>query len=266
MQEILVPAEWVVQHLNDNSVRIFDMRSPVEYSTGHIPNALLIHYDKIVDFDPAKPFFDIAPKERIEALLSEKGVGNNSKIVIYGDRGGASASKLFWVLEFYGADVGLLEVSFSAWKMKGYPTTRDVPKPQTAKFTAKTNKDHRVSAEYISSKLGKPNVILVDTRNPEEYKGLIASSPRPGRIPNSINLPWFEGASMEKLFKEKNELEKLFNSKGITKDKEVIAYCQVGERASHTFLALRLAGYPNVKIYDRSFSEWSAREDLPVEQ
>jgi thiosulfate/3-mercaptopyruvate sulfurtransferase len=266
MPEILVPAEWVQQHLNDDNVRIFDMRSPVEYSTGHIPNAVLIHYDKIVDFDPAKPFFDIAPKERIEALLSEKGINNNSKIAIYGDRGGASASKLFWVLEFYGANVALLEISFSAWKMKGYPVTRDVPKPQPAKFTAKTNKDYRVSAEYISSKLGKPNVILVDTRNPEEYEGLIASSPRPGRIPSSVNLPWFEGASMEKLFKDKNELEKLFSSKGITKDKEVIAYCQVGERASHTFLALRLAGYPNAKIYDRSFSEWSARSDLPVEQ
>jgi thiosulfate/3-mercaptopyruvate sulfurtransferase len=266
MAEILVPAEWLLQHLNDVNVKIFDMRSPVEYSTGHISNAILIHYDRIVDFDPAKPFFDIAPKERIEALLSEKGVSSNTKVVIVGDRGGASASKLFWVLEYYGADVGLLEISFSSWRAKGYPVTRDIPKPQSAKFVTKMNKDFRASAEYISSKLGKPDIVLVDTRNPEEYQGLVASSPRPGRIPSSVNLPWFEGASMERLFKDKSDLEKLFSSKGITKDKEVIAYCQVGERASHTFLALRLAGYPNVKIYDRSFSEWSARQDLPIEQ
>ena len=266
MSEILIPAEWLLHHLNDNNVKIFDMRSPVEYSTGHLPNAVLIHYDKIVNFDPGKPFLDIAPKERIEILLSEKGASNSSKIVIYGDRGGASASKLFWTLEYYGADVGILEISFSTWKMKGYPVTRDVTKPQPAKFVAKIEKDYRVFAEYIASKLGKPDVVLVDTRNPEEYDGLIVSSPRPGRIPSSINLPWFEGAGMEKLFKDKTGLEKLFEGKGITKDKEVIAYCQVGERASHTFLALRLAGYPNVKIYDRSFSEWSAREDLPVER
>lgn len=267
MDDILVSAEWLVHHLDDKDIRIFDMRSPLEYASGHLPNAVLITYEKIIDFDPNRPYLDVASKERIEELLSEKAVSNDKTIVIYGDRGGASAAKLFWILEMYGATVRILNMSYSAWRSKGYPVTTVTFKPEPTKFSAASQgKDFRVSSDYVASKMGNSNIVLIDTRSPEEYEGYVASGPRPGRIPGSMNIPWSEAVDgMEKIFKSREELAKLFESRGITKDKEIVCYCQVGERASHTFLALRMAGYPNVKIYDRSFSEWSNNFELPVE-
>ena len=264
--DILVSADWLLQNLSDRSIRIFDIRSPLEYASGHLPNAILITYERIVDFDPNRPYLDVASKERIGELLSEKGVGNDMKVIIYGDRGGASAAKLFWVLEMYGANVKILSMPYSVWRAKGYPVTTEKFKPEPAEFVANSHgKDLRVSSDYIASKIGDSNVVLIDTRSPEEYEGYVASGPRPGRIPGSRNIPWSGGVGDTEIFKSAAELAKLFEGRGVTKDKEVVCYCQVGERASHTLLALRIAGYPNVKIYDRSFSEWSNNFELPVE-
>ncbi len=264
---ILVDKEWLSKHLDDRDITILDMRTPIEYGKGHIPGAQLIPYERIIDFAPGRPYLDIGSQSQIESLLSDLGVSNSSRIVVYGDKGGASAARLFWTLEVYGLNVSILEISFTAWRSLGLPVTQDVPTVKKTEFRSNSRPSElRATSEYVAARLENPNTLLIDTRSSEEFNGLIPSGQRSGRIPGSLNIPWENGLGSEgKLFKERASLESLFKDQGVTDDKEIICYCQVGERASHTFLALRLAGFPKVRIYDRSYAEWENKPDLPVE-
>ena len=264
---ILLNAEWLKDNLLDSNIVVLDIRSPREYSSAHIPNSKLVPYDKILDFNADSSYFDIAPKEKIEELLSILGVKNDSVLVICGDRGGTTASRLFWSLTYYGLKVKYLDLSFSKWMSLGYPVTDKVEAINNTDFVITQSKlDFKVDHEYVLSKLDDSGSILLDTRSPDEFNGIIAAGPKSGRIPNSKNFPWELAVGDDGyIFKTIENLSNLFEKFGITKDKEIICYCQVGERASHTFVALQLCEYNNVKIYDRSFADWSTRDNLPIE-
>ena len=266
MIDILVSSEWVKDHLDDDRLIFFDIRSPREYDNGHLPNSVLIPYEKILDFSPNKPFFDIADKTTIEQLLSENGVDNDTQIIVYGDKGGSTASRLFWTLLFYGADVKFLDISYSKWLDLGYPVTTEIYSPRKTTFVANENPDNfRVNSDYVLSKIQDQNTVILDTRSKEEYRGLIAAGPKAGRIPNSKNFPWENAIGINgNIFHTAEELSNIFDNYGL-QNKEIICYCQVGERASHTFLALKICGYSDVKIYDRSFADWSNNSNLPIE-
>ena len=264
--EMLVTADWLLSHLEDQDLRILDMRNPMKYMSGHIPGSVLVPYERVVDSSPSRPYLNVASKDEIEGLLSDSGVNNESLIVVYGDLGGSAAARLFWTLELYGANVKILNIPFVAWMSRGLPVTREIIRPEPSKFVAKKGTDLRISSEQIHAKISNTNMIIVDTRSQEEYGGTVESDHKPGRIPGSINIPWNEAVGgMDLIFKNKDNLEKVFESRGVTRDKEVVCYCHVGERSSHTFLALRVLGYPKVKIYDRSFAEWSSKLELPIE-
>ena len=209
----------------------------------------------------------MASKEQIEELLSILGINNESKLVICGDRGGATASRLFWSLAYYGLSVKFLDISFSKWMSLGYPVTDKVETFANSNFVINQSQlDFKVDHEYVLSKINDSSSVLVDTRSPEEFNGIIAAGPKSGRIPNSKNFPWEAAVGDDGfIFKNIEHMNSLFEESGITKDKEIICYCQVGERASHTFVALQICGYNNVKIYDRSFADWSTRDNLPIE-
>ena len=265
---ILLNAEWLKDNLLDSNIVVLDIRSPREYSSAHIPNSKLVPYDKILDFNADSSYFDVAPKEKIEELLSILGVKNDSVLVICGDHGGTIASRLFWSLTYYGLKVKYLDLSFSKWMSLGYPVTDKVEAINNTDFVITQSKlDFKVDHEYVLSKLDDSGSILLDTRSPNEFNGIIAAGPKSGRIPNSKNFPWELAVGDDGyIFKTIENLNNLFEKFGITKDKEIICYCQVGERASHTFVALQLCEYNNVKIYDRSFADWSTRDNLPVER
>ena len=266
MTNILVSSEWVKDHLDDEHLIFFDIRSPREYNNGHLPNSVLISYEKILDFSPDTPFFDIADKTTIEQLLGENGVDNDTKIIVYGDKGGSTASRLFWTLLFYGANVNFLDISYSKWVNLGYPVTTEVYAPGKTTFIANENPDNfRVNSDYVLSKIQDQDTIILDTRSKEEYQGLIAAGPKAGRIPNSKHFPWEKAIGVDgNIFHTTEELSSIFDNYGL-QNKEIICYCQVGERASHTFLALKICGYSNVKIYDRSFADWSNNSNMPIE-
>ncbi len=263
----LISATWLKDNIEDPNIVPFDIRSPREYVRSHLPGAHLIPYEKILSFSEDLSFFDVAPQDAIEKLLSVNGITNDSVIVVYGDKNGATATRLFWSLKYYGITVKFLDTSFSKWLQLGYPVSEEVPEIQPTDFVITTPfVNFKVNHEYVQSKLSDSNSILLDTRSPDEFNGVIAAGPKAGRIPGSINFPWEIGVGTDGyIFKNIEELDKIFEKYGITKDKEIICYCQVGERASHTFVALQFCNYPNVKIYDRSFADWSTRADLPIE-
>ena len=264
--EILVSADWLKENLSNPAVRILDARTPREYAAGHIPNAVLVGYEHFARVDDSTPYLEVLPKEEAEEAFGSLGIDNDTTVVVYGDRGGITAARVFWTLEYYGGKARLLEVGFYRWLKEGYPVTRDAPRIPRARFEASVNEHLRVDAGALLKKLEDPDLIVLDTRSPEEYAGIVVQTRRVARIPGSINLPWDNCVGRNgELFDQPDALRKVFEERGITKDKEIVTYCMVGERAAHTYVALRILGYPHAKLYEKSFSEWGNSDDLPVE-
>ena len=266
MTNFLITQDWLLDNLNNTNVKILDIRSPIEYKLGHIPNAIFFPYEKILVFSQNQTHFEVAPKEQIANFLSEIGIRNEDSVVIYGDKGGTTATRLFWTLEMHGLSVKLLDISFSYWASQSLPTTDEVSPVHSSNFVSSFSNNYTVDYEYVLSKVDDSNTILLDNRSPDEFSGLIAAGPRPGRIPNSVNLPWdVLCGGTDHIFQNIDSMKQILDSKNITPDKEIICYCQVGERSSHTFLGLKLLNYDKVKLYDHSYSEWSSIDTLPVE-
>jgi len=264
-EELLVEPDWLAQHIDDKEVRILDMRQPMAYYAGHIPNASLVLYDQITQLKVGNPGA-VAPPERVEEAFSQLGVDGGKTVVIYGEPGTPTACRLFWTLEYYGHPrVRLLHGDFGRWVGMRLPVTREVPKVQPSRFQAKVDPSKIADASYILQNLRKETPKLLDNRSPEEWGGLARVGRRAGRIPGSINLPWQDCAAVGTVFRAPEQLEQVFASRGLNRDEELICYCFVGERSSHTYAALRLMGYEKVRLYDRSFMEWGNNPALPIE-
>lgn len=264
--DILVSASWLKEHLEDPKVRILDMRSPMAYRIGHIPNAQLVRYENIVKVQPGFPFLMVPSREDAERAFGEMGIDNEKTVVVYGDAAEPQAARVFWTLDFYGAKVKMLDTEPRAWAHLGLPITSDLPQIQQTKFTASLALEKQADVQYVMSSLTKQDVTVADTRSPEEYNGTMGTGLRQGHIPGAVNIPWSECiGSQGKIFQPALDLANVFKTHGISKDKEVVTYCFVGERAAHTYVALRLLGFPKIRLYDRSFAEWSGNTTLPVE-
>lgn len=263
--ELLWTTQDLSAHLSDPQLVLLDLRPPEAFANGHIPGARSfdIFGISLVDtrLQALEAFLWI-----IEHLIQAKGVNSDSTVVIYDDVAGMRSARLFWFLEFFGhRDVHVLNGGFNAWTADGLPVTQDATIPKAGNFKMKPRRELLATAEDVLQRLGSPDTVLVDTRSDDEYTGKLARAARGGRIPGAIHLEWTQNLDDRGFFKTAEALAAMYKAKSISPDKEAIPYCQGGYRAAHTYLALRLIGYPKVRNYLGSWAEWGNRTDLPIE-
>jgi thiosulfate/3-mercaptopyruvate sulfurtransferase len=275
--EVLVDTNWVNEHNLDRNVRIaeVDYDSTANYNQGHIPNSILFDWKKDIN-EPVKR--DILSQSQLEELFGRNGITNETTLILYGDFNNWFAAFAFWVFKYYGfRDVRLMNGGRKKWIEEDKPLTRDIPSIERTEFRAH-GADESLRAyltEVREAIRGASAIALVDVRSPKEFFGEVLAPPeyptehaqRGGHIPGAKNIPWAQAVNDDGTFKSVEDLEKLYQPKGVTPDKEVIAYCRIGERSSHSWFVLKyLLGYPNVKNYDGSWTEWGNLVRSPIEK
>jgi thiosulfate/3-mercaptopyruvate sulfurtransferase len=274
--EVLVETSWVNEHLKDSNFRIaeVDYDPTANYNLGHIPGAALFDWRKDMN-DPLSR--DILSKQQLEDLLSRTGVSADTTIVLYGDFNNWFAAFAFWILKYYGVEkVVLMNGGRKKWLAEDREVTREQPSYTKATYKAKgQDQTIRTYLDDMKKNLGQSNRVLVDVRSPAEFTGEIAAPPeypnehaqRGGHIPGAVNIPWSQAVKEDGTFKSAEELAKLYQGKGVTPDKDVVTYCRIGERSSFSWFVLKyLLGYPNVKNYDGSWTEWGNMIRNPIQK
>jgi thiosulfate/3-mercaptopyruvate sulfurtransferase len=251
--------------LTDPRLVLMDMRPPEAYANNHIPGARSFDIFGVSLIDtrpqPLEAFLWM-----IEHLIQAKGVNSDSTVVVYDDVAGMRSARLFWFLEFFGHnDVHVLNGGYNAWTAAGLPLTHEAVVAKGGNFKMKPRPERLATAEQVLGKLGDRSVVIVDTRSDAEYTGQLVRAKRGGAIPGAVHLEWINNLDSKGLLKSAEELTAMYGGRGITPDKEIIPHCQGAYRSAHTYLALRLLGYPNVRNYLGSWGEWGNRVDLPIE-
>jgi thiosulfate/3-mercaptopyruvate sulfurtransferase len=252
--------------LQDSRLVVLDLRPPEAYSNAHIPGARSfdIFGISLIDTrpDPLKAYLWL-----IEHLIQAKGINSDSTILIYDDVAGMRSARLFWFLEFFGHDdVHVLNGGFTAWQAAGLPVTHEaVVVPEPGNFKMKQRRELLATVDDVLSRLKNPSTVIIDTRTDDEYTGKWVRAARGGAIPGTVHLEWTNNLDSNGFMKSADELKQMYAAKGIVQGKEVIPHCHGGYRSAHTYLALRLIGYPNIRNYLGSWGEWGNRMDLPIE-
>ena len=274
--EVLVETSWVSDHLNDPSVRIaeVDYDPTANYNLGHVPGAVLFDWKTDMN-DPVKR--DILSKVQLEALLSRSGISNDTTIVLYGDFNNWFAAFAFWILKYHGAEkVRLMNGGRKKWLAEDRDVTRQPPSNRAATFKANgPDESIRTYLDDMKNAVEQKNAVLVDVRSPAEFTGEITAPPeypnehaqRGGHIPGAVNIPWSQAVREDGTFKSPTDLATLYQGKGVTADNNVVTYCRIGERSSFSWFVLKyLLGYPNVKNYDGSWTEWGNMVRNPIQK
>jgi thiosulfate/3-mercaptopyruvate sulfurtransferase len=263
--ELLVTTDWLAAHLEDLDIRVVDTRKGDGYEIAHIPGA--VRYQA-----PTTPFLKengrVPSAERFAALMSEIGVGDEDLVVAYDDGNNLFAARLWWALNYYGhRRVKLVDGGWDLWLSEGRPVTNAQLSPRPARYTPKIDDRWIAEWETVRAAIGNPACGILDVRSDKEWTGADPmGTKRGGHVPGALHLEWRQTIDQaSKRFKPASALRQMFAQAGLSRDKEVITYCQGGIRAAHTAFALRLAGYDQVRNYERSWSEWGNREDLPIE-
>ncbi len=267
----LVSTQWVADHLNDSSVRLLEVDVDTSaYGQGHVQGAVGINWTTQLG-DPIRR--DIPSKEAWEKLLSESGVSNDTHLIFYGDNNNWFAAFAYWVSKIYGHQkASLMNGGRKKWELENRPLTTDTTSASSGSYRA-SNPDLSLRA-FLRDVLDRAsNVALVDVRSPAEFNGEVIAPPgmtetaqRAGHVPGAQNIPWAQAANEDGTFKSPDELRQLYGAKGIAGDKDVIAYCRIGERSSHTWFVLKeLLGFRNVKNYDGSWTEYGSVVGVPIE-
>ncbi len=273
--EVLVSTDWVAQHLNDPKVRIIESDEDVLlYDIGHLPTAVKIDWHTDLN-DPLVR--DYLNADQFSALLQAKGIGADTTVVFYGDKNNWWACYALWVFKLFGFnDARIMNGGRKKWIDEGRELSKVVVNYPKTTYQAPPRDDHKIRAyrAEVLEHMGH-NKPLVDVRSPGEYSGQLLHMPdypqegalRGGHIPGAKNIPWAKAVREDGTFKPAAELEELYQFQGIVPDKDVIAYCRIGERSSHTWFVLTyLLGYPNVRNYDGSWTEWGNLVGAPIEK
>jgi len=276
--EVLVDTQWVVDHLKDSNVRIaeVDYDPKANYQLGHVAGAVLFDWKQDIN-DPV--FRNVLSKQACEDLLQRAGVNNDTTLVLYGDFNNWFAAFAFWVFKYYGfKDVRIMNGGRKKWLEEDKEISKDIPNYSKGDFKASDpDKNIRIFLNEVKQALDtRDRIKMIDVRSPKEFTGEILAPPeyptehaqRGGHIPGAENIPWAQAVNdKDGTFKSADELKKLYESRGITQDKEIIAYCRIGERSSHTWFVLKyLLGYPDVRNYDGSWTEWGNMIANPIEK
>jgi thiosulfate/3-mercaptopyruvate sulfurtransferase len=272
---VLVATDWLAEHLSDQSVVVAEVdEKPELYEEGHIPGAVKLHWQEDLQ-DPVER--DIVDRQTFERLLGERGIGNSTTVVLYGDKNNWFAAYAYWYLRIYGhADVRILDGGRQKWTDESRQFTTDVPSPGATSYSAQERDESiRAYRDQVREWIEGAETALVDVRSPGEYSGDLIAPPgyeqegaqRGGHIPTAVSIPWASAVGDDGTFKSADELRELYGGKGVTPDKPVTAYCRIGERSAHTWFVLReLLGYEDVKNYDGSWTEWGNLVDVPIEK
>ena len=271
----LVSTEWIAAHAKDTGLRLVEVDvDPTVYEKGHIEGAVGWNWKRDLQDQLAR---DVAPKEALAELLGKSGITPETTIVLYGDNNNWFAAYAYWALKYYGHDkVQLVDGGRVKWEKEGRPYTTDAPSYSATSyhFQGSPNEKIRTYREHVREKIGKS--ALVDVRSPKEFSGELLApenlpqegAQRGGHIPTASSIPWGTAVNTEDgTFKALEELKAIYGGKGIVPDKEVIAYCRIGERSAHTWFVLHeLLEYPDVKNYDGSWTEWGSSIRVPIEK
>jgi thiosulfate/3-mercaptopyruvate sulfurtransferase len=265
-ETLLISAEALKGKLGSDSLCLIDVRPAEDFAQGHIPGA--VHFDlfglSLIDTAeaPLKAFMHM-----IHHVLELRGVSEYKEVVVYENNSGMRAARALWFLDYFGhPNARLLDGGMQAWKAAGFATTTEVNSPKGAGFKISEHREVLATAEDVLQSLNKKDVSILDTRSRAEYVGTQIRAARGGAIPGAVHIEWTDNLDASGKFKPDAELKAMYSRAGITADKEVISYCQGGYRAAHSYVALRLIGFPKIRNYIGSWKEWGDRTDLPIDQ
>ena len=264
---LLVTSAALAQDLSSSAPPlVIDLRPAEEFARGHVAGA--VHLDlwglSLIDTSeaPLRAFMWM-----IGHLFSLRGVTPDRRVVVYEQDSGMRAARAFWFLEYLGHEhVQVLDGGFAAWTRAGLPTTTETVAPTQSDWHGTAVPGRLATWRDVLDRLGNADTAILDTRSDAEYTGAAVRAKRGGAIPGAVHLEWKQNLTAEGTFKSPADLDAMYRAAGITPDREVITYCQGGYRAAHSYLALRLLGYPRVRSYTGSWKEWGDREDLPIER
>ena len=271
-EQVLVDADWVEGHLDDPKIVLVEVdEDTAAYDKNHIKGAVRLDWKKDLQ-DPVRR--DFVSKEQFEALLSERGIGNEDTVVLYGGNNNWFAAYAYWYFKLYGHDaVKLLDGGRKKWELDSRELVDEAVQRPSTTYTAKDqDRSIRAFRDEVEAAIGQQN--LVDVRSPDEFAGRLAApahlpqeqAQRNGHIPTAANIPWSQTANDDGTFKSDDDLKKLYEDKGVDFSKDTIAYCRIGERSSHTWFVLHeILEQPNVKNYDGSWTEWGSLVGVPIE-
>ncbi len=274
--EVLVETDWVAQHLGSGEFKLIEIDVDTEaYAQGHIQGAIGFNWQTELEDTLRR---DVPDQGQWESLLSKAGISNGDTLVLYGDNNNWFATFGYWLFLIYGHDrskLKLINGGRKKWVAEGRELTTEVPAPAATQYKAsEPNWELRAFRDQVLQKLNDPNLTLIDVRSPDEFTGKVIAPPgmsetaqRGGHIPGAQSAPWLNAVKEDGTFKSAEELRGFYGGKGVTEGKDVIAYCRIGERSSHTWFVLyNLLGYENAKNYDGSWTEWGSIIGAPIER
>jgi thiosulfate/3-mercaptopyruvate sulfurtransferase len=273
--EVLVDTEWVARHYADPGIRLVEVDvDTAAYETGHLIGAVGWNWQTDLQRQPER---DIPTRDEWEILLARSGIGNDSSVILYGDNNNWFAAFAYWLFRLHGhRDVRLMNGGRKKWLDEVRPITQAMPLAGQASYSAH-DADCRLRAfrDEVAAAMDRADCALVDVRSPGEYSGQLLApenlpqegAQRAGHIPGAHNVPWATTVTDNGTFKAADELRRIYEGKGITSEKATIAYCRIGERSAHTWFVLtELLGYPDVRNYDGSWTEWGSMVGTPIER
>jgi len=263
---LITPVELQNELQSSQPPLLLDLRPADEFAAGHLAGGF--HLDlwgvSLIDTSeaPLRAFMWM-----VGHLFSLRGVTPNRPVVVYEGKSGMRAARAFWFLEYLGhPNVRVLDGGVPAWTRAGLPLTTEATAPKASTWHGDPNATLLATWSDVQARLGHKETAIIDTRSDAEYYGEEVRAKRGGAIPGAVHLEWTNNLAADGTYKSADELRAMYEAVGVTPDREVVTYCQGGYRAAHTYLALRLLGFPRVRNYTGSWKEWGDREDLPIEK